>query len=120
MSEKVCLECDNPFNGRADKKFCSDMCRNAFNNKIAGDFNNTSRSINAILRKNRMILKEINVSGKAKASKQQMLDAGFNFNYLTNYYKTKSGKTYIFCYDQGYLPIENNYYALVVKQEYIR
>jgi len=28
MENKKCLECDNEFVGRVDKKFCSDMCRN--------------------------------------------------------------------------------------------
>ena len=30
---KVCPECGEKIIGRVDKKFCSDYCRNAFNNK---------------------------------------------------------------------------------------
>ena len=33
MEEKMCPECGKPVFGRIDKKFCSDACRNAFNNK---------------------------------------------------------------------------------------
>jgi hypothetical protein len=29
------------------------------------------------------------------------------------------GKTYFFCYDQGYLPLDNDFYALVVKEDYV-
>ena len=29
-----CLRCNKPFNGRSDKKFCSDKCRNDFNHKL--------------------------------------------------------------------------------------
>lgn len=48
-----------------------------------------------------------------------MLDKGFNFDYYTNIYTTKTGNTYFFCYEQGYLPVEEEYYALVIKQEYV-
>jgi hypothetical protein len=34
---KVCLECGEKIVGREDKKFCSDGCRNAYNNKINKD-----------------------------------------------------------------------------------
>ena len=32
--DKLCLECGDKLFGRIDKKFCSDACRNAYNNKI--------------------------------------------------------------------------------------
>ena len=35
--KKNCLECGEAFNGRIDKKFCSDYCRNTYNNKINND-----------------------------------------------------------------------------------
>ena len=31
--EKRCLECNDVLHGRSDKKFCSDACRNTYNNK---------------------------------------------------------------------------------------
>jgi len=37
--------------GREDKKFCSDSCRNAYNNKINKDSTNYMRNINNKLRK---------------------------------------------------------------------
>ena len=44
---------------------------------------------------------------------------GFNFNYTTNTYTTRAGKTYHFCYEQGYLPTGNDYFALVIRKEYL-
>ena len=38
---------------------------------------------------------------------------------FTNLYQTKNGHTYYFCYDQGYLPLEHDYFALVKRKEYI-
>ena len=49
---KQCLECDNEIKGRIDKKFCSDYCRNAYNNKLNKDSNNLVRNTNNRLRKN--------------------------------------------------------------------
>ena len=118
-SEKVCLECGTSIFGRADKKFCSPQCRNDYNNKLRTDVNNYVRRINNTLRKNRRILSELNPSGKAKVQKEKLLAQGFDLNYFTNTYTTKAGAIYYFCYDQGYLPIDHDYYALVVKQEYV-
>ena len=116
----TCAECGEKIYGRHDKKFCSDQCRNAFNSKLNADANKFIRNINNVLRKNRRILTELNPTGKGKVSRDELLMSGFNFNYYTNVYKTQQGKIYYFCYDQGYLELENEKYALVVKQEYVK
>ncbi len=116
MEKRTCIECGESFNGRADKKFCSDMCRNAYNNKLNSDTNNYVRNINNILRKNRRIMEELLPEETAKVSQQKLIDKGFNFNYFTNITKTKTGKSYIFCYEFGYLPIEGNYFLLVKRR----
>ncbi|MEO1513492.1 MAG: hypothetical protein AAFV95_00720 [Bacteroidota bacterium] len=117
--KKLCQECQEPFQGRADKKFCSDQCRSAYNNRLNSNANNFMRNVNNILRKNRRILAKLNPSGKSKIHKDKLLEAGFNFNYFTNIYQTKAGKTYRFCYEQGYLPLSEGYYALVIRQKYV-
>jgi len=122
MSEaqkRLCPECRYEIIGRIDKKFCSDQCRNAFNNRLKQDSNNYMRKVNNILRRNRRILAELNPRGKSKAHRNKMIDKGFNFDYYTNTYTTKAGKIYFFCYEYGYLPIEDDFYALVLKQDYV-
>ena len=114
-----CLECGRPLHGRADQKFCSPQCRTSYNNKLNSDANKYMRNVNRILRKNRRILLELNPNGKMIASRKKMTGHGFDFKFFTNVYKTKSGKVYYFCYDQGYLPLENDNFALVVREEYI-
>jgi hypothetical protein len=52
-----------------DKKFCSDGCRNAYNNKINKDSNNYMRNTNNKLRKI-IILSELNLEGKSKQPEQ--------------------------------------------------
>lgn len=116
-TEKACLECGEKLNGRADKKFCSDQCRVSFNNKLNSNETSYMRNVNYTLRKNRRILMESNPNGKTKMSRDKLLQKGFDFSYFTNTYKTKEGATYYYCYEQGYLPIENNWYLLVEKKE---
>ena len=117
--KRKCPECGMEFFGRRDKKFCSDHCRNTFNNRKTRDSTDFIRNVNRILRKNRHILNALNPGGKAKATKTKLLEEGFNFRYHTNTYVTKTGKTYHFCYDQGYLELDNDYFALVVRQDYV-
>lgn len=119
MEEKHCLECGSAIMGRVDKKFCSDLCRNSFNNNKNRSTNNLVRKVNGILKRNRDVLAELNVTGKTNISKKRLQESGFNFQYHTNVYTTKQGKNYYFCYDQGFLPLENDYVTLVIKQEYI-
>jgi len=111
--QKNCLECEEKIVGRIDKKFCSDHCRNAYNNKINKDRSNLVRNINNRLRKNYRILEELNPTEKTKTSRAKLLAKGFSFDYFTSIYTTKTGTIYYFIYDQGYLPLEGDFYALV-------
>ncbi|TRX02045.1 hypothetical protein [Flavobacterium gawalongense] len=112
---KTCLECGEKIVGREDKKFCSDGCRNAYNNKINKDSTNFMRNINNKLRKNYRILSELNTEGKSKTTRAKLLSKGFDFEFFTNILQTRTGNTYYFLYDQGYLPLENDFYMLVKK-----
>jgi len=111
--QKQCLECGEKIVGRIDKKFCSDGCRNAYNNRINKDSKNLIRNVNNRLRKNYRILEELNPDQKTKTTRSKLIEKGFDFNYITTVYTTRSGKVYYFVYNQGYLPLEDDYYALV-------
>lgn len=111
--QKGCLECGEKIVGRVDKKFCSDYCRNAYHNNRNKDRKNLVRNVNNRLRKNYRILEEFNPKEKTTTTRTRLQAKGFNFDYITSIYTTKSGKVYYFVYDQGYLPLENGIYALV-------
>ena len=115
--EKRCKECEKPIKGRADKKFCDDSCRNEYNNRRNKDSKNLIRNVNNRLRKNWRILEELNPDDKRKISRSKLIEKGFDFNYFTSIYTTKAGTVYYFVYNQGYLPLEHEYYALVKRKE---
>ncbi|NJB71737.1 putative nucleic acid-binding Zn ribbon protein [Saonia flava] len=114
---KSCLECGEKLTGRIDKKFCSDYCRNAYNNKLNKDSTNLIRNINNRLRKNYRILESFPLKeNKTKTTKNKLLDKGFSFDHFTSIYTTQKGTIYYFVYDLGYLPLDNDYF-MVVKRE---
>ena len=113
---RQCLACGADIKGRADKKFCDDQCRNAYNNSQNSDANNYVRNVNNILRKNRRILLELNPTGKTRTTRERLMEKGFDFAYHTDTYTTKEGSLYYYCYEQGYLLLDKNFYVLVVKK----
>jgi len=113
MDQKKCLECGTVIIGRIDKKFCSDYCRNTYNNKVNAESKNLIRNTNNRLKKNYKILTELNVSGKTKIARSRLNNQNFDFNYFTSIYTTKTGNVYHYVYDQGYLALENDYFLLI-------
>jgi hypothetical protein len=110
---KTCLECGETFLGRADKKFCSDMCRNAYNNKLNSDSYNVVRNTNNQLRRNRRILEELCPEDKAKTTRSTLIARGFDFNLMTSQRVTQKGSVYFFVYDFGYLELDNDFFLIV-------
>lgn len=119
MEERVCLECGEKIHGRVNKKFCSDQCRNTYNNRSKQSVNSYVRKVNQKLRKNRRILDEMNPNGKSKTTKEKLLAKGFDFQFFTNKYQTKEGRVYYYCYENGYLELDNDWYALVKKLDWM-
>jgi len=116
---KTCLSCGKPVKGRSDKKFCDDYCRAAYNNDLKSAANNYIRNVNNALAKNRRILESLLTTGEptARASRDKLMEKGFQFKYHTHLYKTKNGTTYFYCYEYGYLPLENNWFLIVKREE---
>lgn len=115
MEKRLCPECGEPIAGRIDKKFCSDLCRNAFNNRANSDSTNLVRNINHILRKNRRLLEAHLQGEKTTVPKQKLIDKGFNFKYFTHQTITKNNHVYTFCYEFGYLPLDSGLILIVKK-----
>ncbi len=115
--ERVCLDCERPLIGRADKKFCDDACRSNYNNRLYAIDETTIKKVNQVLKHNYKILKMLNPTGKTKVLRKKMLNEGFNFEYFTNIYETDKGAQYRFCYEYGYLSLGNDELLLVMKKD---
>lgn len=114
---QTCLECGDKIIGRADKKFCNDACRNAYNNKQNKDSTNRMRNVNNKLRKNYRILSALQFSeGKTQTTSDKLVVEGFDFDYFTNFKVYKNGAKYRFVYNIGYKFIEEDR-LLVVKND---
>ncbi len=115
---RTCLECGDKITGRSDKKFCSDYCRNAYNNRLHRDDRNLMRNVHNRLRKNYRILEELNPEGKTTVDKRDLVKLGYDFTYHTSLYTTKKGTVYYFVYDRGFLPLEGGKKFVLVKREH--
>lgn len=119
--KRSCHSCGSPLRGRVDKKFCNDNCRNNFNNeqKTRNGYSPVIRNINNALLKNRRILANVLTDRMetVRANRDKLLRMGFHFGYQTHVYTTKTGRRYYYCYDYGYLALENDWYLIVKKKE---
>ncbi len=110
---KQCQECGNSVIGRADKKFCSDMCRNSYNNRLNAEEYNIIRNVNYQLKKNRRILEALCPEEKVKTTRSNLLSKGFSFTHITSLRPTQKGNVYAFVYDFGYLELDNDFFLIV-------
>jgi hypothetical protein len=117
MMRRTCLQCSHVLTGRKDQKFCSDYCRNTFNNRKNEDATEHMRRVNNILRKNRRILKEYLLQENHAVTGLQLAEEGFNFHYFTNTYRTREGIDHFFCYDHGYVRLESDLFTIVRKKD---
>ncbi len=110
--EKKCLDCGDTIRGRTDKKFCSDQCRNNYNNRLNRESNNFMRNVHGLLRKNRRILGDLYGEGKLRIHKDALFAMGYNFSFFTHVVETQDGYDYHYCFDYGYRETGNDFVEL--------
>lgn len=108
LSPKICLQCGKPLNGRSDKKFCDAYCRNSFNNQHKAEDEQHIQHINAQIRKNRRILKDLCPEGKATIRRAVLEIRGYDYKYFSGVFHSTRGLTYYLCYDYGFAAIMDN------------
>jgi hypothetical protein len=115
QEKRFCQLCRQILQGRTDKKFCDDGCRNNFNNQQNSLMNKEVRTINRVLKRNRTILHALLPTGKMQihVRKESLLLAGFNFSYCTHQGVSPSGNSYQICYDIGLILQENAEYLIL-------
>jgi predicted nucleic acid-binding Zn ribbon protein len=117
--ERKCLDCGDTLRGRIDKKFCSDQCRNNYNNRLNRDSNNFVRNVHGLLRKNRRILADLYSEGKTKVHKDALFALGYNFNFFTHFIETSKGEKNQYCFEYGYTEKDNDFIELKYNSQYL-
>ena len=97
--EKNCLSCGSILRGRADKKFCSDACKNDFHNHHPGQHYSYERRLIASALKNHRILNQIIASGIGELEEKDLESHGFNFEGLTGLRLLSKTDFQLFCFD---------------------
>lgn len=99
---KYCQECKIKLIGRADKKFCSDNCRNHHHNAIYKQRDEFLKIINRKLKKNAVILERLMKHGIKSIRKELLQSEGFDFRFFTHQLTSPDGEEVKCCYSYGY------------------
>lgn len=117
--ERVCLDCGARLHGRSDKKFCSDQCRNNYNNRLNRDQNNYVRNVHAQLRRNRKILADLFEEGYHRIHRDALFAQGYNFTFFTHLVETKGGLRWSYCFEYGFRESGKGYLELMKSSAYL-
>lgn len=122
---KACHNCgEQILFGRTDKKFCTDACRVDYNNKVKiqkrVQHPQFVKNISRILVDNYSILRRLYTGERTVVKQKQLTELGFNYHYITSDYRTKKGDVYRFCFDHGYLKIDDDKVLLVVQANQVQ
>jgi len=100
--QRVCLECKTEYTGRKNQKFCSRMCKTAFNNRISRTRTVQISEINKILYKNWSILQSLydRFGDDADIDRSLFDYAGYSFKYHTHI-SSLDEKKIRYCYNFG-------------------
>jgi hypothetical protein len=114
MNKRKCLECKKVIFGRADKKFCGDMCRSSYHNQNIQNGKSTVKNINSVLRNNRKIILHLmkNIP-ELEVSELTLKELGFKFDFCTNVQMSKNAIPCINCYEFSYYKTENKTYRIL-------
>lgn len=114
--KKTCKHCDKEFKpSRFDKKYCSEKCKNTYNNRNKSKAYHITKPINDILWSNRNILRSFYREQLVHIN--QLKRAGFDYNYTTHQYKSDENIKVTFCYDFGIQKINSNTLKIIYHEK---
>jgi len=98
-----CLECGTEiYGGRSDKKFCSEVCKNRYNNRKTQNLRNLKLRIRTIVERNHEILSALLREKVYSIERDELRMMGFNPEFVTSH--AKAGRhDHCCCYDIAYV-----------------
>ena len=117
---KFCEKVINPRQGRKDRKFCDEVCKNRFHNSQNYIEEQEIKRIQRILVKNRRALKKMFARvDKDIIDRERLLREGFDFDYHTHFVTTKIKRNqFTFCFDYGYREVDKDVFKVVKAFDY--
>lgn len=115
--EKKCPVCNAIVQGRSDKIYCSNFCKNDNSRSAFLARRNITAPIDAILHRNYQILYDIfnDSSHPVKVKRRDLVNLKFDFNHFVGIKSTKNGKNYYQLYNLAWLELPRDM-ILVVKK----
>jgi hypothetical protein len=108
------MECGKDLKGRADKKFCGDMCRSSYHNHTIQNDQFSVKNINSILRSNRkIILHLMKNTPELEVSEQTLKELGFKFGFCTKAQWLSNDIPCANCYEFSYYKTKNKTYKIL-------
>lgn len=104
--KRCCLLCGKVLEGRSDKKFCDDTCRNNYNYQQNKN-NDVIKKVNKSLLYNRNVLKSLGKNGRKIVKRQILTDRDFDFDLMTGVYMTSKKHEYRLLYDYAYRNLDD-------------
>ncbi len=100
-----CLNCQEKLTGRSDKKFCTEACKNDFNNRASGARKRTAGTeFFSSMSKNREVLAGLFANGIREINAHDLECFGFNFKSITGVEVPKNGALKLVCNDFKLIP----------------
>lgn len=80
---RICIQCDERFSGRSDKKFCSDYCRNQYNYSKSRYAEKDVLEIHKKMRSNHKILLKVKNGNNSEVESSILESLGYEFSVIT-------------------------------------
>ena len=115
---RQCPVCGTRFEGRTDKRYCSDQCRVTHNRHHQRQAEAPLLEVLSILRHNRTVLKSLCPGKKAQVSREKLEALRFNPEVFSSIH-VNAYHTYFFCGDFGFQPFQagGKDMALIIRRE---
>lgn len=99
-----CLECGDslPYGSRSDMKFCSSSCKSRWHYVNGNHLKGLRLKTIGALDRNHAILESLLAKGITCVDIQDIVQMGFNINYMTSYHKVRRHDEYR-CFDIKYI-----------------
>ena len=115
--KKNCLQCETPFQGREDKRFCCTACKNTHFNAQRKLTKKATKEIDGYLHRNREILATLMGDSKKETfDRLVVVRTGFKFQYMTGIHFNADNKMYHFVYDYAWMEFSDQKIMIVQKK----